>query len=250
MSEGLFVSGCLLFFSTKCKNHLCVDDINSDINSVLCNWYCLNGSRSTTGTPQGHVLGPLLFSLHKNYWSFIVNWATINNLADVSAAYWYTSVPVFIVWLQVSDQVTRSGLHRDGLIIQSDDVGGDLGAIAVWLLPLQEEAGRPGLTWVWGDWEVEESEGGDRVGNRGRGPETDLLAVGTSAGLIYSLRGRQKRNKTAESYYGDKGKSKRGRADKKTYAYKWNGKKKLAGARLLQRARKQKYTNGKGNKIH
>lgn len=102
------------------------------------------------------------------------------------------SVPVFAVWLQAWDKVTCPWFHSDGLVIQGDDITGDFRPIAVWLLPLQEEAGRRGVTWLWWDREVQEVEGGDRVRICCRGSETHLLAVRTSTCLIHCLRGTQK----------------------------------------------------------
>lgn len=83
--------------------------------------------------------------------------------------------------------MTCSRLHRDGLLLQGDDVGGDLRPVAVGLVPLQKEAGRRGRTRVRGGREVQQGEGGDRVRIRRRGAESHLLAVGTGAGLIHCL---------------------------------------------------------------
>lgn len=101
-------------------------------------------------------------------------------------------VPVLAVRLQVCDQVTCPWLHSDGLVVHGDDVGADLRPVAVWLVPLQVEAGRRGMARLQGGGELQEDEGGDRVGVCCRGPETHLLAVRTGSGLIHRLRRRQK----------------------------------------------------------
>lgn len=97
-------------------------------------------------------------------------------------------VPVFAVWLQACDKVTCPRFHSDGLVVQGDDVGADLRPVAVWLVPLQEEAGRRGVTRLRGGREIQESEGGDLVGICRRGPETHLLAVWAGTCLIHRLK--------------------------------------------------------------
>lgn len=113
-------------------------------------------------------------------------------------------VPVFAVRLQVCDKVTCPRFHSDGLVVQGDDVGGDLRPVAVWLVPLQEEAGRRGVARLRGGREVQQGEGGDLVGICRRGPETHLLAVRTSARLIHRLRWTQK-HREGERDGGDEG---------------------------------------------
>lgn len=83
--------------------------------------------------------------------------------------------------------MTCSRFHRDGLLLQGDDVGGDLRPVAVGLVPLQEEASRRGRARVRGGREVQQGEGGDWVRICRRGAESHLLAVGTGAGLIHCL---------------------------------------------------------------
>lgn len=101
--------------------------------------------------------------------------------------YFEGTIPVFAVRLQVRDQVTRARLHRDGLLLQGDDVGSDLRPVTVRLLPLQVEAGGRGHARLRGGREVQEGEGGDRVRVGGRGAEIHLLAVGSGAGLVHRL---------------------------------------------------------------
>ena len=49
-------------------------------------------------------------------------------------------LPVLAVRLQAREKVTGGGLNVDGLVLQVDDVRGDLRPITAGLLPLQEEA--------------------------------------------------------------------------------------------------------------
>lgn len=112
--------------------------------------------------------------------------------------YYITSVPVFGVWLQARDKVTCPWFHSNGLVVQGDGVGGDLRPVAVRLVPLQEEAGGRGVTWLGGGREVQEGEGWDLVGSRRRGPETHLLTVRTSARLIHRLSRRHPQKNTEE----------------------------------------------------
>ena len=104
----------------------------------------------------------------------------------------FKSVPVFAVWLQARDQVTCHWFHTDGLVIQGDDIGGDLRTITVRLLPLKEEASWWGVTHLRGGWEVKEGEGWDLVGICCWRPETHLVTVWTSARLIHRLSVTQK----------------------------------------------------------
>lgn len=83
--------------------------------------------------------------------------------------------------------MTRARLHRDGLLLQGDDVASDLRPVAVRLLPLQVEAGGRGHARLRGGREVQESEGGDRVWVGRRGAEVHLLTVGAGAGLVHRL---------------------------------------------------------------
>lgn len=82
------------------------------------------------------------------------------------------------------------------MVVQGDDVGADLGTVAVWLVPLQVEAGRRGVTRLRGGREVQEDEGGDRVGICRRGPETHLLAVLPGTCLVHRLSGTQTKTET------------------------------------------------------
>ncbi|TNN34769.1 hypothetical protein EYF80_055062 [Liparis tanakae] len=90
------------------------------------------------------------------------------------------------------DHVAGPRLHGDGLVVHGDDVGGDVRPVAVGLLPLQEEAGGGGVARLRGGRELQEGEGGDRVGVGRRGPEAHLLAVRTAAGLVHRLRRRKR----------------------------------------------------------
>lgn len=95
--------------------------------------------------------------------------------------------PVFTVWLQICDQVSRPRLHSDAALVQSDHVGRDLRPVAVGLLPLQEQAGGGRVAQLRGGRDVQKSEGGDRVGIGRRSPEGHLLAVRTCSRLIHRL---------------------------------------------------------------
>lgn len=97
-------------------------------------------------------------------------------------------VPVFTVWLQICDQVSRPRLHGDALLVQGDHVGRDLRPVAVGLLPLQEQAGGGRVARFRGGREVQEGEGGDWVGVHGRSSEVHLLAVRTRSRLVHRLR--------------------------------------------------------------
>lgn len=101
--------------------------------------------------------------------------------------FYRVTVPVFAVRLEVGDQVTRARLHRDGLSVQGDDVGGDLRPVTVGLLPLQLQAGGWGRGRLRGGRQVQEGEGGDRVRVGRRRAEVNLLAVGAGAGLVHRL---------------------------------------------------------------
>lgn len=92
--------------------------------------------------------------------------------------------------------MTRARFHSDGLVVQGDDVGGDLRPVAVWLLPLQEKAGGWGVARLRGGREVQEGEGWDLVGMRRWGPVAHLLAVGAGTRLIHRLSGTQKNKNT------------------------------------------------------
>lgn len=104
-----------------------------------------------------------------------------------------SSVPVFAVRLKACDKVTRPRFHGDGLVVQGDDVRGDLSTVAVGLVPLQEEAGGRGVARLQGRREVQEGEGRHLVGMRCWGPETHLLAVRAGARLVHRLGETQKR---------------------------------------------------------
>lgn len=109
------------------------------------------------------------------------------------------TVPVLAVRLQACDQLTRPWFHADGLVFQGDDVGGDFRPVAVWLVPLEEEAGGRGVTRLRGGRQLQEGEGGDRVGVCRGGPETHLVAVRPSACLIHRLRWKKQTKKTEKS---------------------------------------------------
>lgn len=115
----------------------------------------------------------------------------------------YMRAPVFAVWLQARDEVTCPRFHSDGLAIQGDNVGSDLCPIAVWLVPFQKQAGRRRETRLCWSREVQESEGWDLVGICRRGPETHLLAVGTSSCLIHRLSGKTKKRQTGWDIWSD-----------------------------------------------
>lgn len=83
--------------------------------------------------------------------------------------------------------MSRAHLHGDAALVQSDHVGRDLRPVAVWLLPLQEQAGGGRVARLRGSRDVQESEGGDRVGIGRRSPEGHLLAVRTRSCLIHRL---------------------------------------------------------------
>lgn len=95
--------------------------------------------------------------------------------------------------------MSRPRLHGDAVLIQSDHVGRDLRPVAVRLLPLQEQAGGGRVARFRGGRDVQEGQGGDRVGVRRRSPEADLLAVRTRSCLIHRLgnkrRGRREMEK-------------------------------------------------------
>lgn len=95
--------------------------------------------------------------------------------------------PVFTVWLQICEQVSRPRLHGDAVLVQSDHVGRDLRPVAVRLLPLQEQASGGRVARFRGGRDVQEGEGGDRVGICRRSPEGHLLAVRTCSCLIHRL---------------------------------------------------------------
>lgn len=100
---------------------------------------------------------------------------------------WSEWLPVFSVWLQACDEVTRPRFHGDSLVVYRDDIGGDLRTVAAWLFPLQEEASRRGVTRLGGRREVQESEGRDLVRMCRRCLETCPLTVWTSASLVHRL---------------------------------------------------------------
>lgn len=95
--------------------------------------------------------------------------------------------PVFGVWLQVCDQVTRPRLHGDGLVPHGDQVRRDVRTVAAGLLPLQEEAGRRGVARLRGRRRVQQRERRHQVGGRRWRPEAHLLAVRTSACVVHRL---------------------------------------------------------------